>query len=76
MEKISDTMEITREKSLNIMGQAYIDMKNNEAAAMMIVVREGRVSFASYDMSQAQAVSLMISLLASLLDDEEPTQTH
>lgn len=66
----TDMLVIDREKSLNLIGKAYIDMKNGDAAGFIVTLREGKVSLATFDMDEVTVLGLMIGLIESSIKDE------
>jgi hypothetical protein len=66
----TDMLVIDREKSLNLIGKAYIDMKNGDAAGFIVTLREGKVSLATFDMDEVTVIGLMIGLIESSIKDE------
>lgn len=66
----TDMLVIDREKSLNLIGKAYIDMKNGDAAGFIVTLRDGKVSLATFDMDEVTVIGLMIGLIESSIKDE------
>jgi hypothetical protein len=66
----TDMLVIDREKSLNLIGKAYIDMKNGDAAGFIVTLREGKVDLATFDMDEVTVIGLMIGLIESSIKDE------
>ena len=65
-----DTLVIDREKSLNLIGKAYIDMKNGDAAGFVVTLRDGKISLATFDMDEVTMLSLMIGIIESTMSDD------
>ena len=66
----TDMLVIDREKSLNLIGKAYIDMKNGDAAGFIVTLRDGKISLATFDMDEVTVLGLMIGLIESSIKDE------
>lgn len=61
---------IDREKSLNLIGQAYIDMKNGDAAGFIVTLRDGKISLATFDMDEVTVINLMIGVIECAIKDD------
>lgn len=65
-----DTTVIDRERSLNLIGKAYIDMKNGDAAGFIVTLRNGKISLATFDMDECTMLGLMINIVDSAFKND------
>ena len=65
-----DTTVIDRERSLNLIGKAYIDMKNGDASGFIVTLRDGKISLSTFDMDECTMLGLMISIVDSAFKND------
>lgn len=65
-----DTKILDRERSLSVIGRAYIDMKNGDAAGFVVTLKDGKISLATFDMDECTMIGLMMTIVDSALSND------